>query len=70
MNWPIDALVTMEADDVSAWLAGQGLPGVAFLFWDPHERRYTSWRAAGQAARRYVLETIGTAVTSRTGLAT
>ena len=70
MNWPIDALVTMEADDVSAWLAGQELPGLTFLFWDPHERAYRSWRAAGEAARRHMLETIRAAVTSRAGLAT
>ena len=70
MRWPIDDLVMMEADEVSAWLAGQGLPGLTFLFWDPHERRYTSWRAAGEAARRHMLETIGAAVAPRACLST
>ena len=42
MTWPIDDLVTMEASEVSRRLTSLGLPGVTFLFWDPHERRYTS----------------------------
>ena len=65
MTWPIDDLVTMEASEVSTRLTSLGLPGVTFLFWDPHERRYTSWDAAGEAARRHVLEEISPGVTAR-----
>ena len=64
MDWPIDDLVKLDEGAVSRWLAGQGLPGVAFLFWDPHERRVVSWRAAGEAARRHTLETIARGVAS------
>ena len=66
MNWPIDDLVTMEAGEVSRWLAGHGLPGVSFLFWDPHERVYKSWPAATEAARRDALDAIGAAMACRT----
>ena len=66
MNWPIDDLAKMDDDEVSRWLAGQGLPGVRFLFWDPRERVYKSWSAATEAARRDALEAIGAAMASRT----
>ena len=58
MTWPIDHLVTMDADEVSRGLAGQGLPGVTFLFWDPRKPGYVSWREAHEAERRQVLEAI------------
>ena len=58
MDWPMDELVTMEADDVSRWLADRGVPGVTFLFVDPAARRLTTWSNAGEAARRRVLESL------------
>ncbi len=65
MTWPIDDLVTMEAGEVSRWLADQGLPGVAFLFWDPHERVCASWRDVSEVARRAVLEAIAMTAVSQ-----
>ena len=67
MNWPLDDLVTMETAEVSGWLAGHGFPGVAFVFWDPHERVWASWRGSSQAARRAVLEAIALASPPRSG---
>ena len=68
MKWPIDDLVAMDAGEVSTRLTALGLPGVTFLFWDPHEWRYTSWQTTGEPARRQVLEGIGAAVAARVGL--
>ena len=64
MDWPIDELVILDEGGVSRWLAGRGLPGVRFLFWDQHGRRCVSWREAGEADRRQVLETIAWGVAS------
>ena len=68
MKWPIDDLVTMDAGEVSTRLTALGLPGVTFLFWDPHERRCTSWPDANGAARHNVLEAIGMALASKASL--
>jgi hypothetical protein len=68
VDWPIDDLVTMEADQVSRWLAGRGLPGVTLLFWDPHGQGFASWREVGEADRRHVLDAIGAAVAAGTRL--
>jgi hypothetical protein len=65
VDWPIDELVTMDDDDISRWLTDQGLPGVAFLFVDPDTRRFTTWRDAGEAARRRVLESLRPATVPR-----
>ena len=64
MTWPIDDLVAMEADELSRWLVGRGLPDVTLVFWDPHTRRFASWQEAGEADRRRALE----AVAGRRGL--
>ncbi len=64
MDWLIDDLVLLDEDEVSRWLAGRGLPGVRFLFWDQHGQRCVSWREAGEADRRRVLETIARGVAS------
>ena len=64
MDWPIDDLVLLDEGGVSRWLAGRGLPGVHFLFWDQQGQRCVSWREAGEADRRQVLETIAWGVAS------
>jgi hypothetical protein len=58
MNWPIDDLVRMEADELSRWLAGRGLPDVSFAFWDPPEGTFVSWQGVDEAERRRVIEAI------------
>jgi hypothetical protein len=64
MEWPIDDLVMMEADEVSRWLAARGLPGVTFVFLDSGRGAFRSWGAAGESNRRWVLEAIGQAAIS------
>lgn len=58
MTWPIDDLVRMEADELSRWLAGRGLPAVSFAFVDPREGAFVSWQEADEAERRRVLAAI------------
>lgn len=58
MTWPIDDLVRMEADELSRWLAGRGLPAVSFTFWAPPEGAFVSWQEADEAERRRVLAAI------------
>jgi hypothetical protein len=59
VDWPVDELVTMEAEEVSRWLTDRGLPGVTFVFFDPHRWAFASWQEAGEITRRQVLESIG-----------
>ena len=67
MTWPIDDLVRGEADELSRWLAGRGLPAVSFLCVDARERAFVPWQKADEAARRRVLEAITEADAHRRG---
>jgi hypothetical protein len=58
MMWPVDDLKRMEADELSRWLAGWGLPAVSFAFVDPREGAFVSWQEADEADRRRVLAAI------------
>ena len=58
MMWPVDDLKRMEADELSRWLAGWGLPAGSFAFVDPREGAFVSWQEADEADRRRVLAAI------------
>ena len=63
--WPVGDLKKMEADELSRWLAGRGLPAVSFVFVDPQVRRFVPWQEADEADRRRVLEAIAPAAGGR-----
>ena len=67
MMWPIDDLKRMEADELSRWLAGRGLPDVSFVFVNPPEGTFVSWQEADEADRYRVLEAIAAADARRRG---